>query len=57
MDNVIVTPHTAFFSQQSLQELRRRAAQSVAAVLKGQMPEHVFNGAVLPHARAKVKAG
>lgn len=56
MDNVIVTPHTAFFSQQSLQELRARAAQSVVAVLKGQMPEHVYNIAVLPHARAKVKA-
>jgi len=55
MDNVIVTPHTAFFSQQSLQELRTRATQSVVDVLKGQMPEHVFNSAVLPRARAKTR--
>ena len=32
-DNVIVTPHTSFYSEESLVELQTKAAQEVAAVL------------------------
>ncbi|MDB5386897.1 MAG: hprA 2 [Planctomycetaceae bacterium] len=41
---VIVTPHAAFVSQESLQELRMRAARQIAAVLSGKTPENVVNG-------------
>jgi D-3-phosphoglycerate dehydrogenase len=41
---VIVTPHAAFLSAESLEELRRRAARQVAARLAGEQPEHVVNG-------------
>ncbi len=38
---VIVTPHAAFSSVESLQMLRSRAASAVAAVLTGREPENV----------------
>ncbi len=41
---VIVTPHAAFVSQESLENLRRRAAQQVADQLTGKRPENVRNG-------------
>ena len=46
-DNLIVTPHVAFNSEESLAELQTRTAQSVARVLQGQMPESVVNPEVL----------
>lgn len=41
---VIVTPHAAFVSQESLENLRRRATQQVADQLTGKRPENVRNG-------------
>ncbi len=46
-DNLIVTPHVAFNSEESLAELQTRTAQSVARVLGGRMPESVVNPEVL----------
>ncbi len=40
---VIVTPHAAFVSQESLADLRRRATQQVIDRLTGRTPEHVVN--------------
>ena len=51
MDNVIVTPHVAFLSQQSVLELEVRTAQATVDVLQGRMPEFLVNPAVLPHSR------
>jgi D-3-phosphoglycerate dehydrogenase len=42
-DRVIVTPHAAFWSAESLEELRRRSATQVADVLTGRTPENVVN--------------
>ena len=44
---VVVTPHIAFVSQESLEDLRRRATQQVAQQLAGQRPKHVVNPEVL----------
>ena len=41
--NTILTSHTAFYSETSLEENRRRAAQSVVDVLAGRVPEHIAN--------------
>ena len=38
---VIVTPHAAFVSQESLENLRTRAARQVATVLTGGTPENI----------------
>jgi D-3-phosphoglycerate dehydrogenase len=56
LDNVIVTPHTAFFSQEAVLELEERAAGEVARVLQGRMPDNVVNPQVLSHSRAKLPA-
>jgi D-3-phosphoglycerate dehydrogenase len=42
-DNVIVTPHTSFYSEESLVELQTKAAQEVAAVLTGRPPRNPVN--------------
>ncbi len=46
-ERVIVTPHTAFVSVQSLRELRERTARQIADLLQGRQPEHVVNPEVL----------
>ena len=51
LENVIVTPHTAFFSQASTIELERRTAEEAVRVLRGEMPEHLVNPEVLGRSR------
>jgi len=41
---VIVTPHAAFVSEESLQNLRSRVATQVATLLTGGTPENIVNG-------------
>ena len=41
-DNVIVTPHTAFYSIEALNELQRKCASDVARVLSGKKPSTRF---------------
>nr|WP_240928182.1 C-terminal binding protein [Thalassoroseus pseudoceratinae] len=42
-ERVIATPHAAFLSEESLQELRTRAARQIVAVLSGERPENIIN--------------
>ena len=49
LNNIIITPHVAFFSQESTLELEQRAAREVACVLTGRMPDNLVNPAVLEH--------
>jgi D-3-phosphoglycerate dehydrogenase len=42
-DNVIITPHTSFYSEESLVELQTKAAEEVVAVLSGQAPRNPVN--------------
>lgn len=51
MENVLLTPHAAFYSQGALSEVKRRAAAAVAAVLRGERPESVVNSEVYARAR------
>ena len=46
-ENVIITPHTAFFSQASTLELERRTAAEVVRVLNGETPENLINPDVM----------
>ena len=52
LENLIVTPHTAFFSQEAVLELEERAAREVVRVINGQMPENLVNREVLGKSRA-----
>jgi D-3-phosphoglycerate dehydrogenase len=42
-DNVILSPHTAFYSEESLVELQIKAAEEVVRVLSGQAPKNPVN--------------
>ena len=42
-ERVMVTPHAAFVSQESLVELRERVAHQILDVLSGRTPEHIVN--------------
>ena len=46
-ENVIVTPHAAYYSEESIIESRQRAAEEVARVLKGEAPHHLVNQAAI----------
>ena len=48
-ENVIVTPHTAFFSQESSEELQIRSCKQLYDVLSGKIPEFLINPDVLDH--------
>ncbi len=45
--NVILTPHTSFYSVESLVDLQRKAAQEVVRVLTGYVPLNAVNPEVL----------
>jgi len=55
LDNILITPHISFFSQESVLELEKRAAQEVRSVLLGQMPENLVNKQVLTHSQPRHK--
>lgn len=46
-DNVIITPHTSFYSEESLVELQTKAADEVVRVLTGQRPRNPVNPEVV----------
>jgi D-3-phosphoglycerate dehydrogenase len=46
-DNVILTPHTAFYSEEALLDLQTKAAEDVARVLSGERPIYPVNPEVL----------
>ncbi len=49
MDNVIITPHAAQYSDESERELWRKPLEEIASVMQGKWPRYVLN----PQARAK----
>jgi len=51
-DNVILTPHTGFYSVESLEDLQSKAAEEVVRVLSGQAPRNPVNPEALKLARA-----
>ena len=52
--NIIITPHTAFFSQASTVELERRTAQEALRVLNGNPPQNLINPQVLGKSRVGI---
>ncbi|NIS59260.1 MAG: C-terminal binding protein [Proteobacteria bacterium] len=51
-DNVVLTPHIGFYSEESKSELKRRAAENVSSVLTGKLPDSVVNTEVVGKSRA-----
>ncbi len=54
-DNVIITPHTAFFSQESSEELQLRSSKQLFDVLNGIKPKFLINPDVLDHPSVNLK--
>jgi len=54
MENVILSPHVGFYSEESISELKRRTAKNVADVLIGKRPASVVNREVLGKSRATI---
>jgi D-3-phosphoglycerate dehydrogenase len=52
LDNVLLTPHAAFYSQESLADLQVSAATNAIAVLTGRRPPTPVNPEVAAHARS-----
>jgi D-3-phosphoglycerate dehydrogenase / 2-oxoglutarate reductase len=48
--NLILTPHTAFYSDESLVELQTKATEEVVRVLRGQRPRNPINPEILTQA-------
>jgi D-3-phosphoglycerate dehydrogenase len=55
MENVILSPHVGFYSEESISELKRRTAKNVADVLVGRWPGSVVNQEVKGNARASIE--
>ncbi|TJY42885.1 hypothetical protein E5161_08600 [Cohnella pontilimi] len=55
MEQVILTPHTAWYSEQSERELKRKVAQNASDVLTGYYPLYLVNPAVQRVVDLKVK--
>jgi len=47
LDNIIITPHISFYSEESYVELKTKVAESVHAVLKGELPRAMVNPQVV----------
>ena len=43
LENVIITPHTAYYSEQSLNRMRRRPYEEIARVINGEWPQWLIN--------------
>jgi D-3-phosphoglycerate dehydrogenase len=43
LEQVTVTPHLAWYSEEAMTDLQEQAAQTVAAVLRGEWPDNIVN--------------
>lgn len=48
LDNCIVTPHSSYYSEESIIEARQTAAEEAAAVLSGRQPRYLVKPTVRP---------
>jgi D-3-phosphoglycerate dehydrogenase len=54
MENVVLSPHVSFYSEESISELKRRTAKNVADVLTGRWPKSVVNREVKGRVQAQL---
>jgi D-3-phosphoglycerate dehydrogenase / 2-oxoglutarate reductase len=56
LPNLVLTPHTAYYSDRSRAEVRRRGIEHALAILRGERPYFVANPAVFAEGRARAGA-
>jgi len=54
MENVVLSPHLGFYSEESISELKQRTAKNVSEVLMGRWPSSVVNREVMGKTRASI---
>jgi D-3-phosphoglycerate dehydrogenase len=54
--NLVVTPHVAFYSEESLEDLQRFTARAVVDLCLGRAPEGLLNPALLPGFLQRMKS-
>jgi D-3-phosphoglycerate dehydrogenase len=54
LDNVLITPHAAFYSEEAMVEVRSRSSQAVVKVFKGELPDHIVNRKVLESGKLRM---
>jgi D-3-phosphoglycerate dehydrogenase len=47
MENVVLTPHAAWYSEEANKDLRSKAAEEMARILRGEIPRYLINKDVL----------
>lgn len=47
LENVLITPHTASYSEEAIISMRKTAAEQVVKALAGDVPEHIVNKDVI----------
>lgn len=47
MENIVLTPHAAWYSEEANKELRLKAAEEMVRVLRGEIPNYLINKDVL----------
>ena len=57
MEQVIVTPHSAWYSEEGRSDLKRRAAEEAVRVLRGERPRHCVNPEALERLRRPAAGG
>ncbi|HTU02403.1 MAG TPA: C-terminal binding protein [Candidatus Sulfotelmatobacter sp.] len=55
LPNLILTPHAAWYSENSTEDLKRKVAEAVVAVLRGKRPDSVVNPEVYERANLRAK--
>jgi len=53
LENVIITPHAAYYSEQSRLEYRRRPYEEIARIIKGEWPQWLINTQVKENFRSR----
>ena len=54
--NLVVTPHVAFYSDESLQDLQRLTARAVVDLYRQKIPEGLLNSEILPDLRQRMQS-
>ena len=49
MDNVVLTPHVAWYSEEANKEMKTKASMGIIEVFKGRIPTYLVNKDVLPY--------
>jgi D-3-phosphoglycerate dehydrogenase len=56
LENVLITPHAAFYSEEAMREVRSRAAREIIKVFKGKLPSHIVNRKAVENGRLRLTA-